>query len=444
MRFPSTLAATSLLLAMAGSAEAFQQPRHPSSISHGSTIAAPPNHPCAPPSRPTSTSTTTTALQSATVDDKTNAIGEQYDYDELMESEMERARLTNQYAHYSHKDWLRHRASDRFFRNLFQFDQSPIVKNLLDEAAVLALICAALIGWNELLVDGYTDFNEVHHAPPLADALPSFLTFKLVLPTDPFFLCGGPLGLLLVFRNDCSYSRYKEAFHHVEVAMSSLSNMQLMASNASKNVEGVRAMGVASWALFRTLQHEVSGAFDPAAQYEADLRGGVPDPRQVDRLLGARSKLYRAQWDVHRAVDIFSGEVTNLDKRTIVNNLNTVATACAECERLYATPIPLLYTRHALKFLTFWMTFLPFAFYGVFESSWNHVLMIPAICIICFLFFGIEEIAVSLEEPFSILPMDEMVEELQMNIEDTMEWMEADAADTRKESGGIKEKLLRR
>jgi predicted membrane chloride channel (bestrophin family) len=200
---------------------------------------------------------------------------------------------------------------------------------------------------------------------------------------------------------------------------------------------------VASWVLFRTLQHEVSGAFDPADKYEADLRNNVPDQRQVDTLLGARSKLYRAQYDVHRAVDIFSDEVTNLDKRTIVNNLNTVATACVECERLYTTPIPLLYTRHALKFLTFWMTFMPFAFYNVFESSWNHILMIPAICIICFLFFGIEEIAVSLEEPFSILPMDEMVEELQMNIDDTMEWMEADTADARKESG-IKEKLLRR
>jgi putative membrane protein len=97
--------------------------------------------------------------------------------------------------------------------------------------------------------------------------------------------------------------------------------------------------------------------------------------------------------------------------------------ACAECERLYATPIPLLYTRHALKFLMFWITLMPFAFYDVFASSWNHILMVPAISIICFLFFGIEEIAVSLEEHFSILPLDDMVEELQMNIEDTNEWV---------------------
>jgi len=405
MKLPSILAATALLLA--GTTHAFQP------LAGSATIAtAPSRH-------------SPTALPSTTMD-KSNAVGESYDYDELMASEMEQARLTNQYAHFGHKDWLRHRASDRFFSNLFKFDQSPIIKNLLDEALIVSLICVGIIAWNELLVDGYTDLNEVHHAAPLAELLPSFLTFKLALPIDPFLLCGGPLGLLLVFRNDCSFGRYKEAFHHMEVAMSSLSNMQLMASNASKNVEGVRAMGVASWALFRTLAHEVSGAFDPVDKYERDLRANVPDSAQVDTLLGARSKLYRAQYDVHRAVDVFSDEVTNLDKRTIINNLNSVATACAECERLYATPIPLLYTRHALKFLTFWITFMPFAFYDVFASSWNHILMVPAMCIICFLFFGIEEIAVSLEEPFSILPLDEMVEELQMNIEDTMEWMEQD------------------
>ena len=417
MKFSSGIfAATSLLVA--GGSHAFQQsPAQLIRSSSSSAAIAPPRPPL-------------TALQSTTMD-QTNANGERYDYDELMDSEMEQARLSNQYAHFGHNDWLRHRASDRFFRNLFQFDQSPIVKNLLDESAILALISFGIIAWNELLVDGYTDINEVHHAAPLADVLPSFLTFKFSLPIDPFLLCGGPLGLLLVFRNDCSFGRYKDAFHHMEVAMSSLSNMQLMASNASKNIEGVKAMGVASWALYRTLQHEVSGAFDPVDKYEKDLRANVPDQAQVDKLLSARSKLYRAQYDVHRAVDVFSDEVTNLDKRTIINNLNSVATACAECERLYATPIPLLYTRHALKFLTFWISLMPFAFYDVFASSWNHILMVPAICIICFLFFGIEEIAVSLEEPFSILPLDEMVEELQMNIEDTNQWMkeELDAAD---------------
>mmetsp|Transcript_22882 Transcript_22882/g.55163 ORF Transcript_22882/g.55163 Transcript_22882/m.55163 type:complete len:413 (+) Transcript_22882:77-1315(+) len=354
---------------------------------------------------------------SSTNDDK-------YDYAELMDSEMEQARLTNQYARFGHEEWLAHRASDRFFANLLKFDKSPIIKNLLDEAAILAVVCISIILWNEMLIEGYTDFNEIHHDAPLANFLPSALTFKLALPTEPFFLCGGPLGLLLVFRNDVSFGRYREAFHHMEVACSSLGNMVLMASNTCDNVEGVKQLSVASWAVIRTLQHEVSGGFDTKETYVEDLRKNIPDERQVERLLGARNKLHKTHYDVHRAVDTFSDEISNLDKRTIINTFNNVATACAECERLYSTPIPLLYTRHTLKFLTFWMVFMPFAFYDVFASSWNHTGMIPAICIICFLFFGVEEIAVSLEEPFSILPLDELVEEFQENAQDTIQWME--------------------
>ena len=40
-----------------------------------------------------------------------------------------------------------------------------------------------------------------------------------------------------------------------------------------------------------------------------------------------------------------------------------------------------------------------------------------------FLFFGIEEIAVSLEEPFSILPMDELVEEVWESTHQVTKWM---------------------
>ena len=364
-------------------------------------------------------SITKTKLQASTLleeDDKYNTA-------ELMASEMEQARLSNQYSRYSHDDWLRHRGSDRFFRNLFKFNKSPIVKNLLDEAAILAAICTGIILWNELLIDGWTDLNEVHHDAPLANMLPSALTIKLALPTEPFFLCGGPLGLLLVFRNDCSFGRYKEAFHHWEVVCSSLGNMLLMAaSSGTANVEGVKKLSEASWAVIRTLQHEVSGEFDTT--YAEDLKMNLSDEKQVQRLLSARNKLHRSNYDVHRAVEKFSEDISNLDKRTIINAFNNVVMACVECERLYTTPIPLLYTRHTLKFLTFWMVFMPFAFYDVFAGSWNHVGMIPAICVICFLFFGIEEIAVSLEEPFSILPLCEMVQEFQENARDTIEWMD--------------------
>lgn len=353
-----------------------------------------------------------------------------YDLGDLQDSDWERGRLNNMYAKFGSDEWLVHRASDRFYGSVLQFGASPIVKNLLDEAAVLVAICLAIIVWNGAIFEGYSGLDGVHVPPPLADKLPRWIDVKLALPTEPFFLCGGPLGLLLVFRNDVAFGRYREAILHWEVVTSALSNVMLMAANCSKDQAVVRDIGLATWTLGRTLQHELSGPrADSSAAYEEDVRhrhAAAPSSRRdLARLFGARNKLFRAQYDIHAAVEVLSdgGEITNLDKRTMINNVNAVAVACAECERLFTTPIPLLYTKHTLKFLSLWMTLMPLAFYDIFKTSWNHIFMIPSICIICFLFFGIEEIAVSLEEPFSILPMDEFVEELALNTEDAVEWM---------------------
>ena len=62
------------------------------------------------------------------------------------------------------------------------------------------------------------------------------------------------------------------------------------------------------------------------------------------------------------------GEITNLDKRTIINNVNAVAVACAEW-RLFTIPIPLLYTKHTLKFLSLWIILMPLVFYDIFNPS---------------------------------------------------------------------------
>ena len=195
--------------------------------------------------------TTTTNLKSSN-----NMIGD-VEIEALMGSTMEQARLTNQYARFGHSDWLNHRSSDRFYRALLEFDKSPVVKNLLDEALVLASICVFIIVYNGSFTVGFTDFNEIHHDPIFANSVPNWIAVKLCLPTDPFFLCSGPLGLLLVFRNDVCFGRYKEAFSYWESAMSSLTNMLLMTSNASTNVEAVRNLGIASWVVARTTQHEV-------------------------------------------------------------------------------------------------------------------------------------------------------------------------------------------
>lgn len=80
--------------------------------------------------------------------------------------------------------------------------------------------------------------------------------------------------------------------------------------------------------------------------------------------------------------------------------------ACEACERIFSSPVPLVYTRHTARFLSSWLLLVPFALWGQFEASWNHVGVIPASLVLAIFLFGIDELAVTLEEPFSILPLE--------------------------------------
>lgn len=70
------------------------------------------------------------------------------------------------------------------------------------------------------------------------------------------------------------------------------------------------------------------------------------------------------------------------------------------CERLLATPIPVSYTRHTSRSLMLWLITLPFALYPL--VGWMTV---PSVALLSFIFLGIDEIGVQVEEPFAILPL---------------------------------------
>jgi predicted membrane chloride channel (bestrophin family) len=76
------------------------------------------------------------------------------------------------------------------------------------------------------------------------------------------------------------------------------------------------------------------------------------------------------------------------------------------CERIFRSPIPLVYTRHTARFLTSFMVLLPLALWGPMAGSWNHWATIPATTILAIFLFGIEELGIQIEEPFGILPLE--------------------------------------
>ena len=90
----------------------------------------------------------------------------------------------------------------------------------------------------------------------------------------------------------------------------------------------------------------------------------------------------------------------------IDSTISTLVDLTGANERIFKSPIPLVYTRLTARFLTVFLTLLPLALWGQLGESWNHWATIPMSFGVSFFLFGIEEVGIQIEEPFSILPLE--------------------------------------
>ena len=67
------------------------------------------------------------------------------------------------------------------------------------------------------------------------------------------------------------------------------------------------------------------------------------------------------------------------------------------CERITKSAVPKSYSSHTSRMLTVWCGTLPFAL--VHSLRWRTI---PAIAIVCWMFFTIEEVGHSIEDPFNL------------------------------------------
>jgi putative membrane protein len=93
---------------------------------------------------------------------------------------------------YTHKEWVKHRLSNRFLRNLSSKIKSGIYKSLAKEVFATAGVATFLVIWNGF-TGGYTNLDGVQHEA-IIPTLP-----MLTLPLTLFILLLPSLGLLLVF-----------------------------------------------------------------------------------------------------------------------------------------------------------------------------------------------------------------------------------------------------
>eukprot|EP00977_Amphora_coffeiformis_P030353 scaffold46464_cov199-Amphora_coffeaeformis.AAC.3 len=320
---------------------------------------------------------------------------------------------------YSHKDWVVHRSNDRLFTNLKGIFFSGIIRQLQKEVSVVTAVATFCVVWNDVCV------------PRVVVDLP-----HLVLPLLPFTLSSPALGLLLVFRTNASYQRWLEARMCWGIIEAQCRNMVRMAltfcatenDNNDSTQDRYRSSSMydlarVSWLVARCIMNQLAGSDDDDAALEAEVREVYinEDPAFVTDLLSSPHRGLSALMEASLVLDRIP--VDEKRRVEIDKSLVLLGDALAACERIFKSPVPLVYTRHTSRFLSLWMITLPFAIHDEFlKLEQTGLPTIPAAAILALFLFGVEELSVQLEEPFSILPMQSMCNDIQSQTRHLVEW----------------------
>lgn len=330
---------------------------------------------------------------------------------------------------YAWDDWVKHRSPDRFFYNLGTMIQSGLLRSVLKEVSVVAAIATVCVLWNCALVDGWSDFAGGHHGPlfPLAEGRASTDIPRLSLPLTPFTLSSSALGLLLVFRTNSAYNRWDEARKAWGLTINHTRNLVRMCTawtsaeiepDENKRREALARVARSTWAFARSQMRHISNPEDEEA-YCREVRARLP-PAQAEGLIAAVHRPNRAMLDLSVAVNALPMHF--MRKNEIDKDIMLFGDTCGSNERLFSSPVPLFYTRHTARFLSTWLLLLPLGLWEPFKGTWNHIGMIPGAALISLFLFGIEELAIELEEPFSVLPLQGFCDKIGTNCDEIATW----------------------
>jgi predicted membrane chloride channel (bestrophin family) len=305
---------------------------------------------------------------------------------------------------FMHNEWKDHRSTDRFVRSLQATLESGVLRGRQDEVTVVTAFAAALVGWN-LLAGGFTGFGMVKH-----DSIIPFLPV-LSLPMTFFSLTGSSLGLLLVFRTNAAYARWDDARKQWG---SIINNCRSLVRQGNTFFVHDRYPGFGNFRDYRRRVAAETSAFtrclrcflrgkEDEPQLEVELRklGFAPD--EVKGYMASGNRQCYALEKLGETARSYG--MSDQDRSRFDTTLSVLCDNVGACERIFKSPIPLVYTRHTSRYVGFWLGLLPLAIWSA-DSSWNHLATVPAASIITFLLLGIEELGLQIEEPFGILPIE--------------------------------------
>ena len=245
--------------------------------------------------------------------------------------------------------------------------------SLVKEISGRVLICTA---WAGIVV-----LFHIHVAP-------------IGIPSIIHTLVGLALGLLLVFRTNASYDRFWEGRKLWGGIVNETRNMIRTSEAFLINAPEIRKE-IALWTIAYTygamhiLRDKVS--LGPVA---AEL-----DPEDVKKALeSGHPALYAANKIAQLLQKAkMQGHITDFAQSTLDQNVQLLVDYIGGCERIHRTPLPFAYVVHLRRALVIYCFTLPFALVDLFDWKWA---VIFDTLFLSYVYFGIEEIGVEIEDPF--------------------------------------------
>lgn len=295
---------------------------------------------------------------------------------------------------YTPSDWRFHRSSRRHLRHLLTSLSSRVVLSLAPPVLSLTAAAAALALYNSAVSAG----GLLPPCFPLLRASP--LPYQLTAPA---------LALLLVFRTEASYSRFQEGrkcWMRVIAGAAEMAGLLMGPKNTtSSNHEALRkaVMGYIMAFPVALKCHVLS---------DSNIRTDLQNLLEEDDIEVVASSKHRPRC----IIEFISQSLQILQLEEPKRNILESKLCCFHegigvCEQLLGIPIPLSYTRLTSRFLVLWHLTLPVILWD--DCNW---IVVPATFISAASLFCIEEVGVLIEEPFPMLSLDELCEQLHNNI----------------------------
>ena len=234
-------------------------------------------------------------------------------------------------------------------------------------------------------------------------------------------------------------------------------NLIRMAAVFSTDPKAVDEFSRVVWLYARSVMNKLSSPAEDEEVYKKQVGEMFENSiyrKTADRIVASPDRAMACWREISKQLHSLPASdpkaLIETDKSIII-----VGECTSRCEKVYSSPVPLIYTRHARRFLSLWTLLLPCCLitqYSTFDESW---LVVPTSAVLAFFLFGVDELAMQvgagvdfepvsnsltfecrnpqllqLEEPFSILPMQAFVDEIAASRLILLEMDESDDSDS--------------